>query len=92
MLGLTRTITSSFSTLDSLLILYVAVIRPKLENSSTVWNSITTHDAIKPERMQRKITGLRQYRSFIYDQVTYEDFRKFLNLQTGHNRIIFLFT
>jgi hypothetical protein len=59
-LGLIQTITYSFSTLDSLLILYLTTVRPKLEYASTVCNSITDTDTKKLERIQQKFIALCQ--------------------------------
>jgi hypothetical protein len=86
MLGLTRAITDSFSTLGILLIFYLTLVRPKLEYALTVWSSITFTDVKKLERIQRKFVTQCQYRFFTYDHDTYEDFNKFLNLHTLHNR------
>jgi hypothetical protein len=47
LLSLIRNITFSFSTLDTLLILHLSPVRPKLEYASVVWNSITSTDAKK---------------------------------------------
>jgi hypothetical protein len=77
LLGLIRTITYSFSAFDSSLILYWNLVTPKLECSSGVWNSVPSADAKVPYRIQRKFVALSQYRYFIHEYVTYEDFRAF---------------
>jgi hypothetical protein len=69
-LGLTRTVTSSLSTLDNPPILYLTLGRPKPEYASTVWNSITASDAKKLECIQRKFVTLCQNRFFTQDHVT----------------------
>jgi hypothetical protein len=58
LLLLFRTIMFSFSTLDSLLMLYIAIARFKLEYSRVVWNSITNTDSNKLEHIQRKFAAL----------------------------------
>jgi hypothetical protein len=69
MLGLIRYITSSFSTLDSLLVLYSTPLRSKTEYASVVWNSITVTDSSKLKRIQRKFVALC-YTRFLVAYVT----------------------
>jgi len=78
MLGLMRNITYSFSTLDSLLILYLTPVIPKLKQASTVWNSIKSTEVKKLERIQRKVVALCQYSFCTYDHAKYKEFLKFL--------------
>ena len=73
MLSLIRTITYSFSTLDSLLLLHFTLDRPKLQDDSTVWNFATPADVNELEVIQRKRAALCQYRLFSRDMATYED-------------------
>jgi hypothetical protein len=69
MLGLIRYITSSFSTLDIVLVLYSTLVESKLEYASVVWNSITSTDSSKLERIQRKFASLC-YTRFLMAYVT----------------------
>jgi hypothetical protein len=85
-LGLTRTVTCPFSTLDSQLILHLTLVRPKLEYASTAWNSITATDAKKLERIQRQFVALCQNLFSTHDHVTFAAFLEFLKLHTPHDR------
>jgi hypothetical protein len=58
MLGFIRYITSSFSTPHSLSVLYTTFVRPKLEYASVAWNSVTSTDSSKLERLQIKFATL----------------------------------
>jgi hypothetical protein len=89
-LGLIRTLTYSFSTLDCLLLFYSTLVRPKLlEYAFVVWNSVTSTDARKLERIQWKFAALCQ-NHFFSSFGTYQDFLKNLKLHTLYDRTRFL--
>jgi hypothetical protein len=69
MLGLIRYITSSFSTLDSLLVLYSTLVLSKIEYASVAWNTITITDPSKLEIIQRKFAAFC-YTRFLMAYVT----------------------
>jgi hypothetical protein len=58
MLGLIRSSTYSFSTIDSLLLFYCIFLRSKLEYALTAWNNIAITDANKLESVQLKFAAL----------------------------------
>jgi hypothetical protein len=63
-LGLVRFITYNFSSLDSLVVLYIALIRSKPEYASIVWNKLTSTDSNKIENIQTKSENLCYYLLF----------------------------
>jgi hypothetical protein len=64
LLGLIRIITFYLSTLNSLLMLYFALVRSELEYASVAWNSVTVIDSNKLERIERKFAALCHNRIF----------------------------
>jgi hypothetical protein len=71
LLGLIRPVTFSFSSLQSLLMLYCTLVRPKLQYASVAWNSITSTDASKLERIQHKFVSLCHRRFFSHLPYSY---------------------
>jgi hypothetical protein len=86
LLGLIRTLIFSFSTIDSLLMLYFALVRSKLEYTSVASNSVTITDSNKVERIQRKFAAPCHIRFFQDVEYHYDNILDKLNLQTLHNR------
>lgn len=64
-LGSICCITFSFSTIDTLTILYNAIVRSEFMHVSIAWNSITLNDSSKLEEIQRKFAALYHSRLFI---------------------------
>jgi hypothetical protein len=64
LLGLIRSITYRFSSLECLYVLYFTLVRSRLEYASVVWNSVTSTDANKLERIQQKFAFVCLYRFF----------------------------
>jgi hypothetical protein len=57
-LGLVRSTTFNFSSVECMLRLYATLVRSKLEYASVVLNSITSTDANKLERIQQRFAAL----------------------------------
>jgi hypothetical protein len=58
LLGLVRSITLNFSSVECMPRLYITLIRSKFENASVVWNSITSTDANKLECIQQRFVAV----------------------------------
>lgn len=89
-LGIVRTISYSFSTLDSLLILYLNVVRLKSEYASTVKNYRMSTEGKNLESIQWKFVAQPQNCYYTNDHVEYENLLKFLKLHTLHNSRVYL--
>jgi hypothetical protein len=58
LLGLVRNTAFNFSSIECVLRLYIALVTSKLEYASVAWNSITSTDANKLERIQQRFAAL----------------------------------
>jgi hypothetical protein len=65
LLGLVHSITFNFSSLECMLRLYITLVRSKLEYAPIIWNSITSSDASKLERIQQRFATLYFNRFFL---------------------------
>jgi hypothetical protein len=66
--------------------LYCTLIRSNLEYASFVWNSVTTTDANKLERIQKKFAALCYNRFLPQVHYTYSNALEHLKLHTLHKR------
>jgi hypothetical protein len=85
-LRLIRKIMFYFSTTDSLMMLYLALVCSKLDYTSVACNSVTITDFYKLERIQRKFAALCQNMIFHDVEYLYNNLLEKLNLPTMHFR------
>jgi hypothetical protein len=78
------TITFSFSTTDSLKMIYFALARIKLEHAFAAWNSVIITNPNKLVCMQIKFSALRNITIFQDIQYPYDNLLEKLNLLTLH--------
>jgi hypothetical protein len=83
LLGLIRTGRFSFPSVQSLLTLYCTLVGPKLEHASVAWNSVTSTDASKRERIQRKFWSLCHRPFFSHFQYNYVSVLNYLKCHTS---------
>jgi hypothetical protein len=86
-LELTRYITYNFSSLGSVVVVYKALIRSKLEYATVVLYNITSTECNKIENIQRKFVGLYCFLFFqIYFLCNYDFILSCLNFRTFYSR------
>jgi hypothetical protein len=66
--------------------IYCTLVRPKLEHASVAWNSITSTDASKVERIQRKFVSLCHRRFFSHLPYSYANVLNYLKFHTLGDR------
>jgi hypothetical protein len=67
LLGLIKFITYNFSSLESLLVLFISLVRSKFEYASVAWYNLTTTDSNKLESIQKKFAHLCYRRFYQFD-------------------------
>jgi hypothetical protein len=82
LLGLIHCAAFNFSTLECMLTLYITLVRPKIEYASVVWNFVTSTDANKLERIQRKFMAPCFRRFFPQVNYSYDSALDQLNMHT----------
>jgi hypothetical protein len=86
-LGLVRTSLYSFSLFICLLRLYFTyLVRPELEYASVIWNFITSANANKVERIQRKFRALCYNRLFPCARCSYPNASEYVKQHTLRER------
>jgi hypothetical protein len=73
LLGIVHGITFNFSSLECLLRLYIALVSFKMEYSFVVWNSVTSTDANKLERIQQSFVQVHYCYSLALTHFTYQE-------------------
>jgi hypothetical protein len=86
LLGLVQATTFPFYSIGPLYILYCTLIRSKFEYASFVWNSVTTTDANKVERIQQKFAALCYNRFLPQVYYTYSNALEHLKLHSLRKR------
>lgn len=81
-LGLVHTITFPCVSLDSLLILYFALVKSQFKYTSIAWNILAYTDADKLERTQRRYLVLRYNSLFSKINCSFGNALDYLNLHT----------